>query len=86
MDCFKSGLDWPPELLALPVVLAGLGGAAGWKKSRPRSESLDVAVVVFGGAGSALGGMRCTGGPELARTEIWSLSPPIKSTARSGFG
>lgn len=80
MDCFKSGRDGPPMPAADPVVLAGRGGGEGAepRKSSPRSELLE--LVVFGGAGSALGGgtLPATGPAVLARG-IGS-SPPIRST------
>lgn len=77
MDCFKSGRDWlePP---GVPVVLAGLGGAVGSvpKKSKPRRESF--VLVVFGGAGSAFGGIFVAVGPAVL--DLCGIgSPPMRS-------
>lgn len=82
MDCFKSGRDWlaPPEV---PVVLAGLGGAAGSvpKKSSPKSEAFE--VVALAGAGSAFGGTFEAVGPVvLALTGIGSA--PMRSGTGAG--
>lgn len=82
MDCFRSGRDWPPTPPE-PVVLAGRGGGDGSepRKSNPSSELL--ALVDFGGAGSALGGTFEATGPAVLARGIGS-SPPIRSTCGAG--
>lgn len=82
MDCFRSGLDWPPTP-PKPVVLAGRGGGEGSepRKSNPSSELL--ALVGFGGAGSAFGGTLEATGPAVLARGIGS-SPPIRSTCGAG--
>lgn len=80
----RSGRDWlvPPEV---PVVLAGLGGAAVSvpKKSSPKSEAFE--LVALGGAGSAFGGTFDAVGPVvLALTGIGSA--PIRSGTGAGAG
>lgn len=83
MDCFRSGLDWPPTP-AEPVVLAGREGGDGCepRRSRPRSELL--VLTAFGGAGSALGGAwTATGAAGFAGG--MGSSPPIRSTCGAGW-
>lgn len=82
MDCFRSGRDCPPTPPE-PVVLAGRGGGDGSepRKSSPSNELL--ALVDFGGAGSALGGTLEATGPAVLARGIGS-SPPIRSTCGAG--
>lgn len=70
IDCFKSGLEGAEA--AGPVLDGRAGCAEGPppKKSSPSNES--PALFCFGGAGSAFGGARATGGPVLARGGVGS--------------
>lgn len=79
IDCFRSGRDWPP-MAAVPVVLAGRGGAAGVLPRKSRSNKESLAVVALAGAGAALGGgawATAEGPAVLARGG--RSSPPMRS-------
>lgn len=82
MDCLRSGLDGAE---AAAPVLDGLAGCVDDpppRNSKPNKESL--ALVCFGGAGSAFGGAaRATGGPVLGRGG--ATSSPNRSMAGAGF-